>query len=314
MARTGLVYDPTFLAHRVSAMHPEQPARLQAIISALEPTGLLTRLKQLHPRPAEDSELATIHSLEYVKRVKQACEKGEQFLDSLDTEIGPDSHTAARLAAGAVLTAVTAVLEGEVDNAFCAVRPPGHHAVRAQAMGFCIFNNVAIAARHLQRAHGLQRILIVDWDAHHGNGTQEAFYQEQGVLYFSVHRYPYYPGTGAANERGEAKGEGFTLNVPLPAGSGDTAYQDAFERVLRPAAEAFHPDFVLVSAGFDPHYLDPLGGMGVTEKGFRGMLQVILDMAARFCGGKVVSVLEGGYHLEALRVCVCDHVAMLLDA
>ncbi len=314
MARTGLVYDPTFLAHRVSAMHPEQPARLQAIMSALEEAGLLAQLKQLRARPAGDAELAAIHTLEYVERVKQACERGERFLDSLDTEICPDSHTAARLAAGAVLAAASAVADGEVDNAFCAVRPPGHHAVREQAMGFCIFNNVAIAARYLQQTHRLQRILIVDWDAHHGNGTQEAFYGDNTVFYFSVHRYPFYPGTGAANERGEGKGVGFTLNVPLPVGSGDAAYQDAFERVLRRAVEEFEPEFVLLSAGFDSHYLDPLGGMRVTEKGFKAMLQVVLELAARFCGGKVVSVLEGGYHLEALRVCACDHVAMLLEA
>jgi len=314
MARTGFAYDPAFLAHRVSTLHPEQPARLQAIMSGLEQAGLLQKVTKIKVRPAEDAELAAVHSLEYVERVEEACARGETFLDSLDTEICPDSHAAARMAAGAVLAAATAVAEGEVDNAFCAVRPPGHHAVRAQGMGFCIFNNVAVAARHLQRAHGVQRILIVDWDVHHGNGTQEAFYDDDSVFYFSVHRYPYYPGTGAAYERGEGKGEGFTLNVPLAAGSSDTDYQRAFEQHLRPAAEAFQPDFVLISAGFDPHHLDPLGGMRVTEEGFRATLRVVLELASRTCGGRVVSVLEGGYHLDALRACVCDHVAMLLEA
>lgn len=312
MARTGLIYDPTFLAHRVSSLHPEQPARLQAVVGALEETGFLEKLTLLPPRAAELEELTTVHAADYVERVRQACACRDGFLDSIDTEICPDSFLAAKLAAGAALCAVDAVVQGKVDNAFCAVRPPGHHATHAKAMGFCIFNNVAIAARHLQRVHGVERVLIVDWDVHHGNGTQEAFYDDDTVFYFSVHRYPYYPGTGAASEIGEGRGKGFTLNVPLPAGADDGIYQKVFQEKLLPAAKLFHPDFVLISAGFDPHHADPLGGMRVTEVGFRAMLRVVLEIAASNCGGKVVSVLEGGYHLDALRTCVCDHVAMLL--
>jgi acetoin utilization deacetylase AcuC-like enzyme len=314
VARTGFVYDPTFLMHRVSSLHPEQPARLQAIVGALEETGLLGKLTPLAPRAAELDELTTVHAADYVERVKWACSRGDGFLDSLDTEICPDSFLAAKLAVGAALCAVDAVVEGKVDNAFCAVRPPGHHATHAKAMGFCIFNNVALTARHLQRVHGLERVLIVDWDVHHGNGTQEAFYYDETVFYFSVHRYPYYPGTGAASETGEDKGRGFTLNVPLPAGADDGVYEKVFEEKLLPAAKTFQPDFVLISAGFDPHHADPLGGMRVSEEGFRTMLRVVLEVAGSTCDGKVVSVLEGGYRLDALRTCVCDHIAMLMAA
>lgn len=314
MARTGLAYDSAFLSHRVSPHHPEQPARVQAVIAGLEKDGLLQKLTMLTPRMATDEELATVHSPEYVRRVERACAAGERFLDSLDTEICSESFLAAKLAAGAGLTAVDAVMQGKVTNAFCAVRPPGHHAEHARAMGFCLFNNVAVAARHLQRTHGLERILIVDWDVHHGNGTQAAFYEDDSVLYFSVHQFPHYPGTGAAHEKGRGRGEGYTVNVPLPAGSGDADYEQVFKEILRPVARRLHPDFVLISAGFDPHHSDPLGGMRVTEAGFKSIFHVTLDIASEYCAGRVVSLLEGGYNLEALRTCVCDHVRMLLEA
>ncbi|MDZ7295309.1 MAG: histone deacetylase [candidate division KSB1 bacterium] len=314
MARTALVYDPLFLAHRVSAYHPEQPARLEVIISGLEECGLLQKLILLKPRKAEDEELAAVHAAEYVQRLQRACANGEQTIDSPDTEICSDSFAAAKLAAGAALVAADAIMQGAVDNAFCAVRPPGHHAVRARAMGFCLFNNVAVAARYLQRAHGVRRILIVDWDVHHGNGTQEAFYGDDSVLYFSVHQFPHYPGTGAAHEKGSGVGKGYTINVPLPPGSDDAAYERAFKDVLRPAGERLSPEFVLISAGFDPHRSDALGDMCVTEAGFKTMLKVVLEIAQRSCGGRLISVLEGGYNLQALRTCVCDHVGMLLAA
>ncbi len=314
MARTGFAYDPFFLKHRVSNFHPEQPARLQAILSALGKSGLLQRLIPIPARPAEQSELTAIHSPEYINRVEQSCARGLRFIDSLDTEICSDSFQAAKLAAGAAIEAAKAVAEGMVDNAFCAVRPPGHHAVHDAAMGFCIFNNVAITARYLQRAHGVGRVLIVDWDVHHGNGTQDAFYRDETVFYFSVHRYPFYPGTGAADETGEGKAKGYTLNVPLRAGSDDSVYEEVFKNVVPPVADRFQPDFVLLSAGFDAHYADPLGGMQVTEAGFRTMLQVMLEIARVHCGGKLVSVIEGGYNLQALADCVCDHVRLLLEA
>ncbi len=314
MARTGLVYDPTFLAHRVSPHHPERPERLQAIISGLEECGLLEKLTPLRPRMATEDELSAIHSAEYLQRIEQACAAGERYLDSLDTEICRDSYVAARLAAGGVLVAAEAVMRGQVQNAFCALRPPGHHALHGRAMGFCLVNNVAVAARYLQRSHGARRILIVDWDVHHGNGTQAAFYADDSVLYFSTHQFPFYPGTGAATERGQGKGEGYTVNVPLPAGADDAAYERAFKEVLLPAAKSYRPDFVFISAGFDAHHSDPLGGMSVTEAGFRRMLQVVLELARECWAGRLVSVLEGGYNLDALRTCVCDHVLMLTQA
>ncbi len=314
MARTGLVYDPLFLRHRVSDLHPEQPARLEAVIAALQQAGLLKRVVRIEPCPAEHADLVPIHSPEYIRRVEQACMRGRQFLDSLDTEICPDSFQAAKLAAGAVIAAAGAVAEGKIDNAFCAVRPPGHHAVHDRAMGFCIFNSVAVATRYLQRAHGVERVLIVDFDVHHGNGTQDAFYGDDTVFYFSMHRYPFYPGTGAAHETGEGKAKDCTLNVPLPAGSDDDVYEKVLNRILRPAADRFRPGFLMLSAGFDPHYADPLGGMQVTEAGFRTMLQLILEIARQHCGGKLVSVIEGGYNLHALAVCACDHVRLLLEA
>jgi len=216
------------------------------------------------------------------------------------------------MAAGGVLRAVDAIMAGQAANAFCAVRPPGHHALESKAMGFCIFNNVAIGARYVQGKYKLPRVLIVDWDVHHGNGTEAEFYDDPNVLYFSVHQYPFYPGTGAESDRGRGEGLGSTINVPLPAGSGGGVYLEAFEKVLRPAAMEFRPDFVFISAGFDAHRHDLLGGMDLTAEGFAELTEVVMEIAEKCCEGRLVSVLEGGYNIEALAACVEAHIRVLM--
>jgi len=309
--RTGLVYQELFLEHDTGKTHPEQPARLTAILRRLKETGMLPTLTLLEPSPAPLQWVETIHRREYLREVQRGCEFGQRFLHSPDTPVSARSYEVALLAAGGVLTAIDAVLAGRVRNAFCAIRPPGHHALPDRAMGFCLFNNVAIGARYVQQAHGLQRVLIVDWDVHHGNGTQAVFEDDPTVLYFSVHQHPFYPGTGNEDEQGFGQGGGYTVNVPLPAGCGDQEYLAALREVLRPKALAFHPDFVLVSAGFDAHEDDPLGGMRVTAQGFAQMTAVVREIAEESCRGRLVSVLEGGYDLEGLAVSVAAHISAL---
>ncbi len=314
MARTGLVSSPLFRRHLTGPGHPERPARLEAIDRRLQESGLDTRLTPVEARAAEPRLIETIHSASYIRRVEAACARGASILDSPDTGIAPASFETALLAAGAALALVDAVVEGRVDNGFAAIRPPGHHAERDRAMGFCLFNNVAVAARHAQQRHGLGRILVIDWDVHHGNGTQHAFEEDPSVFYASLHQYPHYPGTGAAEEHGRGRGLGFTLNLPLPARSGDGEWLAAFDRHLAPAAAGFRPDLVLVSAGFDAHRLDPLSGTLVSEEGFSALTERVLDIAHTHCGGRLVCLLEGGYHLEALARSVQAHLESLLGA
>jgi acetoin utilization deacetylase AcuC-like enzyme/formylglycine-generating enzyme required for sulfatase activity len=310
---TGFVYDEVYLRHHTGVGHPERPERLSAILRRLEKTGLLDRTVRLKPAPAEEKWLTAVHAPEYVEHVRRSCQGGARFLDSMDTPVSKDSFAAAETAAGGVLAAVDAVVEGKVRNAFCAVRPPGHHATRNRAMGFCLLNNVAIAARYAQQKHKLAKVLIVDWDVHHGNGTQAAFDDDPTVFYFSIHQYPFYPGTGSADERGRAKALGTKLNVPLPAGSGDREYKKAFEEKLRPAALAFKPDLVLISAGFDAHEHDLLGGMKVSTQGFAELTRTVKQIAQECCGGRLVSVLEGGYNLDGLADCAEAHVRVLME-
>ncbi|MDY7018649.1 MAG: histone deacetylase [Chloroflexota bacterium] len=294
--KTGLVYDPVYLEHDTGS-HPENSRRLVAIMSHLEETGAKEKLVSLAPRPATVEELEMVHASEYISRVKSEAERGGGYLDP-DTVLSPRSYEAALYAAGGVLTAVEEVMKGEVDNAFALVRPPGHHAVRDRAMGFCIFNNVAIAAKFAIRNFGLNRVLIADFDVHHGNGTQETFYADPKVLYFSTHQYPYYPGTGRAEEIGVADGKGTTVNFPMTAGWGDEEYLRAFSEVLVPMAQGFQPELILVSAGFDPHWADSLAMMQVSVTGFAQMLTVLKDLASELCSGRLVFTLEGGYNLE----------------
>ncbi|TAJ22995.1 MAG: histone deacetylase [Nitrospirae bacterium] len=314
MARTGFVYHPDFLKHDMGGGHPESPDRLRAILSHLAANGVLARLTSIEPLNTSDEWITLVHTPSYLANLKaRAPVSGHVALDS-DTSLSPGSLPAAYLAAGGALAALDAIMAGLVQNAFCAVRPPGHHAERDRAMGFCLFNNVAIAARYGQRRHGLHRVLIVDWDVHHGNGTQHAFYDDPSVLFFSTHQYPHYPGTGRATECGEGAGEGATINVPMSAGQGDEDYREVFERVLVPAADQFKPDLVLISAGFDAHRDDPLAGMGLTEDGYDALSRLVLDIARRHCRGRVLSCLEGGYHLQALAASVERHVLAMVEA
>jgi len=311
--KTGFVYDPIYLQHKTSAGHPETPRRLMAIANGLRQAGLLSQLTRVAPRAADLKWITTIHSPQYVERVRKSCEVGAAYLDTRDVPVSAESYDVALTAAGGVLAAVDAVMAGRIRNAFCAIRPPGHHALRDRAMGFCIFNNVAIAARYIQKKHGLSKVLIVDWDVHHGNATQDAFYDDASVMYFGIHQYPFYPGTGGESEKGAGKGVGSNVNAPLPAGSGDAEYKKAFNQTFKPAALAFKPDFVLISAGFDAHEDDPLGGMKVTANGFADLTRIVKDIAEKCSQGRIVSMLEGGYSLGGLADSVEAHIRVLAE-
>ncbi len=313
VARTGFAYDDIFLRHETGPGHPERPERLKAIVNRLKGKGLFSQLPGFGPRPDALDWITSIHSEQYVARAARSCRAGAAYLDSVDTPVCAKSYEAAVAAVGSVLSTVDAVVDGRIRNGFCAVRPPGHHALRDRAMGFCIFNNVAIAARYVQRKHNLRKVLIVDWDVHHGNATQEAFYDDPTVLYFGIHQYPFYPGTGGEDERGAGEGVGYTVNVPLRAGSGDAEYRRAFREKLQPVAFEFKPDFVLISAGFDAHEDDLLGGMKVTSQGFAELTRIVKRIAETCCHGRLVSVLEGGYDLEALADSVEAHVRILME-
>ncbi|MBN2137528.1 MAG: SUMF1/EgtB/PvdO family nonheme iron enzyme [Sedimentisphaerales bacterium] len=310
--KTGFVYSDIYLRHLTTPGHPERPDRLSAIMENLTAKDFYPELICIEPVSAPLEWIQTVHETDYIERVKTSCNDGTVYLDSPDCPISKMSYEVALVAAGGVLAAVDAVMEENVENAFCAVRPPGHHALKDRAMGFCIFNNIAIAARYIQSKYGLSNILIVDWDVHHGNGTQAEFYDDPNVLYFSVHQYPFYPGSGSEDEKGVGAGLNYTINVPLPAGTGDDVYIQAFREKLRPAALAFSPDFVLVSAGFDAHEDDLLGQMNVTAKGFGQMTEIVKAIATKCCRGRLVSVLEGGYHLGGLAESVESHIRVLM--
>jgi len=290
--------------------HPESPRRVAAIDRFLKEDGLWDDLFRLEPAEATVEQLAAVHDREYVLALERACAAGPVRLDP-DTGAVPESWRVGLLAAGGACLAVDTVMAGAADAAFCSVRPPGHHAERSHAMGFCLFNNVAVAAEHARRAHGLERVAIVDWDVHHGNGTQHTFEDDPGVLYLSVHQYPHYPGTGSSSERGRGEGEGATVNAPMPAGTGDREWVGVVEGAFTRAVDAFRPQLVLVSAGFDAHALDPLSGTLVTDAGYERMTEVVRDWASRHAGGRVVSLLEGGYNLEQLPRSVATHLAAL---
>ena len=299
MARTAVVIDPDFLKHQPGHAHPERPERLKILLDLTR--GLHgSDLQILPPRPAKKEEVSSCHSSEYIDLVRSTSEINRYALDG-DTVTCADSYGIALLAVGGFLRLLDSVSDFDFRNGFALVRPPGHHATRDRAMGFCLFNTVAIGAQYLKRLYGARRILIMDWDVHHGNGTQDNFYQDPSVLYISTHQYPYYPGTGAIEEVGNGKGEGYTVNIPLPAGCGDEEYLCVFKEIVIPIADKYQPEWVLVSAGFDPHQHDPLGGMRVTEKGFGIMASMLLELAQKHAAGKIAFLLEGGYNLEALR-------------
>ncbi|TFG59878.1 MAG: histone deacetylase [Nitrospirales bacterium] len=313
MGRVGFVYDPRYLGHEMGPGHPESPERLRAICAQLQTSGTWSRLHQVAPRRAERQWIELIHRASYVESLeRRSPAKGYASLDP-DTSMSPGTLDAAYLATGGALAAVDAIMNGDIDQAFCAVRPPGHHAETDRAMGFCFFNSVAIAARYIQQHYGLKRVLIVDWDVHHGNGTQHAFYDDASVLFFSTHQFPFYPGTGGAMETGEGRGKGLTINVPLSGGQGDDEYRAVFQKGLVPAADTFQPDFVVISAGFDAHRDDPLASMDLTEEGYGELTSMVASIAKNFSSGRILACLEGGYHLQALAESVDQHLQALLD-
>lgn len=291
--RTGIVYHPDYLKHE-TGLHPERKERLLSIIRYLEKTGIMEQLDVIEPAIAEINEIQYIHTPEYIEKVRIYSEM-ERHLDP-DTVLCKDSYRIALLAAGGAIKAVDSVF-GEYGTSFALVRPPGHHAGPHNGMGFCIFNNIAIAARHAQKK-GKKRVLVVDWDVHHGNGTQEAFYEDPTVLYFSTHQYPHYPGTGWYNEIGTGPGRGYNINVPLPAGTDDSGFITAFREILVPAALEFKPDIVLVSSGMDAAIDDGLADMRLSMNGFTELASIVRSIARETCGGKVAAVLEGGYDLD----------------
>jgi acetoin utilization deacetylase AcuC-like enzyme len=307
--RVALFDDPLFRKHDAGDGHPERPERLDALRRGIWQAGLEPQLRLMTPRPATSAELLRIHTPGHLALV--ASTEGRQYRFDADTQAGPDSYAAALLAAGAVVEAVDRVLSRDIDRAFCLVRPPGHHALADRAMGFCLFNNVAAGAAHAL-SRGLERVLIVDFDVHHGNGTQAMFYGEKRVLYVSSHAWPFYPGTGGIDEVGEGAGRGFTVNLPLPGGMGDREYSRVYRQIVEPIARSFDPELVLVSAGFDAHRGDPLAGMSLTAAGYAELMDVCLGAAAQAGKGRVVAVLEGGYLLPALSQCGAAVVKGLL--
>jgi len=306
---TGYVFHPLYLEHNIPG-HPERRERLQRIMQSLESSGTLARLTSIEATPLDQELLSTMHDPDYINMVEMVAASGGGMLDP-DTYVNAHSYEAALMAAGGLINAVEAVLKGQVDNAFALVRPPGHHALRDRGMGFCLFNNVALAAQYAMEKHGLSRILIADFDVHHGNGTQDAFYERDDVLYFSTHQYPHYPGTGHWKEKGQGRGEGYTVNVPLPCGVGDEGYAQVFEEILLPLARRYNPELILVSAGYDAHWADPLAGMRLSTAGFHGLTTTLVSLAEELCRGRLVLTLEGGYDLSALSHSVLATFAAL---
>ena len=307
MGKTAVVVDKEFLKHRPGDGHPERPERVKIL---LDLAGELDRARfhLMTPRPAKRLDVEATHGKEYVASIEATAAFDRYALDG-DTVTCRESFAVGLLAVGGMLDLVDAIAAQEVQNGFALVRPPGHHALRQRAMGFCLFNTVAIAAEYVQRTHGAKKVMIMDWDVHHGNGTQAAFYDDPSVLFISTHQFPFYPGSGAANEIGVDAGAGFTLNIPLPAGCADPEYLQVFQEIVEPAAGRFQPDWILVSAGFDPHRRDPLGGMAVSEAGFGAMARQLVTLAEKFAGGRIAFLLEGGYDLAGLK----NSVAAVLD-
>ncbi len=297
--KTGIVRDWRYTEHEMGAFHPENPQRINVIYEMLDKEFPLP-LKEIKPRFASEEEIEMVHSRSYIQTIKETAGKERVYLDP-DTSTCSRSYETALLAAGGLLKAIDLVMEGKIENGFALVRPPGHHAERNRAMGFCLFNNVALGAEYLRKKYGMEKILIVDWDLHHGNGTQNSFYERKDVLYFSLHQFPHYPGTGYWNEIGRGEGEGFTVNIPLLPGKNDEDYLFIFRKILLPIAFEYEPNFILVSAGFDIYKGDPLGGMMISEEGFGMLTEELLSLAAKTSKKRILFTLEGGYNLKGLR-------------
>ncbi len=311
MNTLAFIYHPDYLKHDTGSGHPERPQRLETLVKHLLNASIWKDLVHLLPDPAPVERLTAVHTEKYVQTIERRCKSGEVILDDGDTHVCPLSYDIALRAAGAVLLAVDEVLSGKLRRVFCAVRPPGHHAETERVMGFCLFNNIAIGTRYAQQKHGVERVAIVDWDVHHGNGTQEIFYEDESVLFISLHQFPLWPGTGRRDERGRGKGEGLTLNFPMAPGSGEREYVQAFRREIVPALKNFHPDVLMISAGFDAHQADPLANINLTEHSFGVLTDLLLEVAEQECRGRIVSVLEGGYDLRALALSVETHLSHL---
>ena len=306
----SLIYSSEYLKHDTGA-HPENARRLDSILRALDRDETLSRkLTRVTPSTATNPDIARCHREDLINQIEAICRTGETFVD-VDTRVSPESFEVARLAAGAAIAAVDRAMEEEGGRAFGLIRPPGHHATITTSMGFCLFNNAAIGARYAQAKYGVERVLIIDWDVHHGNGTQEIFWTDPSVFYFSTHQFPYYPGTGAADERGAGKGEGFTLNVPLPAGTSALDHRQAFTDALRQIELKFPPDLVIISAGFDSRRGDPLGSLMLEDSDFYEMTREVLRLAEKHGSGRVVGLLEGGYNLNLLGESVRSHISAL---
>ena len=296
--KTGYVYHTDFLKHRTGT-HPESHQRLIEIMHTLKESNILNSLTKIEPRYATKEEIELVHAPHYIQDVENFSNSGGGYLDT-DTPVCKESYNVATLAVGGLLSLVDGVMNEKINNGFALIRPPGHHAEKDRASGFCLFNNVAIAARYVQKNYKIKRVLIIDWDIHHGNGTQNVFYEDKSVVFFSTHQYPYYPGTGGLKEIGKGDGLGYTINVPLSSGCGDKSYKVIFERILYPVVKLFKPEIIFVSAGFDAHYADPLGGMELSEKGYEELTRIVKNLSDEICNGRLIFVLEGGYNLKAL--------------
>lgn len=309
---TGFLYNPLFLDHDTGPAHPECSQRLVATSEYLVSRPLYEDLKQFSAKPAAREWLETIHTGSHIDRVALECERGTTYIDTPDVTISPGSFNVAVNATGGVLALADGIMAGEINNAFALIRPPGHHAEANLPLGFCLFNSIAISARYLQKKYGVEKILILDWDVHHGNGTQHSFEDDPSVLYVSLHQYPYYPGTGAYSETGIDQGEGSVLNCPMAAGAGDSDYEQAFINLILPKIDDFKPDMVLLSAGFDAHIADPLAQIRLSTDFFSWMSQRMMEVADKYANGRLLSMLEGGYNLTTLPLCVEAHLTALM--
>jgi acetoin utilization deacetylase AcuC-like enzyme len=314
MKKTGFLYDDRYLLHDTGPNHPETPDRLAVIYSGIERSGLLSSLVRLEGSMADMKWLETVHDSAYIERFKAVCQSGKSSFECEDNQVCYQTYDIARLAVGGILEASRLVMEGVLDNAFCAVRPPGHHAVVDRAMGFCYFNNIAIAARYIQSEWGIKRIGIMDFDVHHGNGTQDIFESDPSVFYFSVHEHPSFafPGTGRAFETGSAEGLGFTRNCPVLPGKGDAEYKSIIDNEFIPLFDQFSPEVLLISAGFDAHEEDDMSGINLSTEGFSYIMERLVETANKHAAGRIISILEGGYSLRRLPELVHNHLEILL--
>jgi len=308
---TVIIYDDIYLKHDTGPDHPENSARIINTIEHLRSANCWQKLDIKKPRAATEAEVSAIHSTSQIEQIAEIARSGGGYLDP-DTYVSSDSYEAALNAAGAPLTAIDLIMDKKVDNAFCLVRPPGHHATPEKGMGFCLFNNVAIAAKYIQSRYSLDRIVIIDWDVHHGNGTQDAFYDDPSVMYFSMHRYPFYPGTGAEEETGKDSGSGFTINIPLSYNTEPQEYLKFFEDILEKRIKPFNPQFILISSGFDAYRLDPISGLSLEASDYNKLTKLTQNIAKDCCDDRIVSCLEGGYHLLDLPKCIEEHLNGLM--